>query len=129
MAFNQGYSVAAKHGRFYTNLEDKDRTVAVDLKTHEIVATWNPACGGGGRHGLGLDVVAGHLARPRPCERGCAPRSGGNRAGSAQGNQRRRAEFSEERISTHPPRTGTLTQNTLTLGDPFRVDNIPGCSS
>jgi hypothetical protein len=53
MAFNQGYSVAAKHGRFYTNLEDKDRTVAVDLKTHEIVATWNPACGGGGPHGLG----------------------------------------------------------------------------
>ena len=57
----EGYAVDAKRSRFYTNLEDKDRTVAVDLKTHETVATWNPACGGGGPHGLGLDVAAGHL--------------------------------------------------------------------
>jgi len=57
----EGYAVDAKRGRFYTNLEDKDRTVAIDLKTHETVATWNPACGGGGPHGLGLDVSAGHL--------------------------------------------------------------------
>src|SRR2546425_1682342 len=57
----EGYAVDAKRNRFYTNLEDKDRTVAVDLKTHETVATWNPACGGGGPHGLGLDVAAGYL--------------------------------------------------------------------
>ena len=57
----EGYAVDAKRGRFYTNLEDKDRTVAVDLKTHETVATWNPACGGGGPHGLALDEAAGHL--------------------------------------------------------------------
>jgi DNA-binding beta-propeller fold protein YncE len=57
----EGYAVDAKRGRFYTNLEDKDRTVAIDLKTHETVATWNPTCGGGGPHGLGLDVAAGHL--------------------------------------------------------------------
>ncbi len=57
----EGYAVDAKRGRFYTNLEDKDRTVAVDLKTHETVATWNPACGGGGPHGLALDEPAGHL--------------------------------------------------------------------
>jgi hypothetical protein len=57
----EGYAVDAKRSRFYTNLEDKDRTVAVDLKTHETVATWNPACGGGGPHGLGLDAAAGHL--------------------------------------------------------------------
>jgi DNA-binding beta-propeller fold protein YncE len=57
----EGYAVDAKRGRFYTNLEDKDRTVAVDLKTHTTVATWNPACGGGGPHGLGLDEAAGHL--------------------------------------------------------------------
>jgi hypothetical protein len=53
--------VDAKRNRFYTNLEDKDRTVAIDLKTHETVATWNPACGGGGPHGLGLDAATGHL--------------------------------------------------------------------
>jgi DNA-binding beta-propeller fold protein YncE len=57
----EGYAVDAKRNRFYTNLEDKDRTIAIDLKTHETVATWNPACGGGGPHGLGLDVAAGHL--------------------------------------------------------------------
>jgi DNA-binding beta-propeller fold protein YncE len=57
----EGYAVDAKRGRFYTNLEDKDRTVAIDLRTHETVATWNPACGGGGPHGLGLDLTAGHL--------------------------------------------------------------------
>ena len=51
----------ATRDRFSTNLEGKDRTLAVDLKTHETVATWNPACGGGGPHGLGLDVAAGHL--------------------------------------------------------------------
>src|ERR1700720_4948 len=57
----EGYAVDAKRGRFYTNLEDKDRTVAVDLKTHETIATWNPACGGGGPHGLALDEATGHL--------------------------------------------------------------------
>jgi DNA-binding beta-propeller fold protein YncE len=57
----EGYAIDSQRGRFYTNLEDKDRTVAVDLKTHDTVATWNPACGGGGPHGLGLDVAAGHL--------------------------------------------------------------------
>jgi len=57
----EGYAVDAKRGRFYTNLEDADRTIAVDLKTHETLATWNPACRGGGPHGLALDVDAGHL--------------------------------------------------------------------
>ena len=57
----EGYAVDAKRGRFYTNLEDKDRTVAIDLKTHETVATWNPACGEEGPHGLRMDVATGHL--------------------------------------------------------------------
>jgi DNA-binding beta-propeller fold protein YncE len=57
----EGYAVDARRNRFYTNLEDKDRTVAIDLRSHETVATWNPACGGDGPHGLGLDAVVGHL--------------------------------------------------------------------
>jgi hypothetical protein len=57
----EGYAVDAVRGRFYTNLEDKDRTVAIDLKTRQTVATWNPACGGGGPHGISLDAAAGHL--------------------------------------------------------------------
>ncbi len=57
----EGYAVDANRGRFYTNLEDKDRTLAIDLKTHQTLATWNPACGGGGPHGISLDPAAGHL--------------------------------------------------------------------
>ena len=57
----EGYAVDAKRGRFYTNLEDKDRTLAIDLKTHKTVATWNPSCGKEGPHGLRLDATDGHL--------------------------------------------------------------------
>jgi DNA-binding beta-propeller fold protein YncE len=57
----EGYAVDATRGRFYTNLEDKDKTLAIDLKTQKTVATWNPSCGKDGPHGLGLDAKAGHL--------------------------------------------------------------------
>ncbi|HKC23134.1 MAG TPA: PQQ-binding-like beta-propeller repeat protein, partial [Thermoanaerobaculia bacterium] len=57
----EGFAVDAKRGRFYTNLEDKDRTLAIDLKTHETVATWKPACGEDGPHGLRVDAEAGQL--------------------------------------------------------------------
>jgi DNA-binding beta-propeller fold protein YncE len=57
----EGYAVDASRGRFYTNLEDKDRTLAIDLKTHKTVATWMPNCGEDGPHGLSLDAAAGHL--------------------------------------------------------------------
>jgi DNA-binding beta-propeller fold protein YncE len=57
----EGFAVDAKRGRFYTNLEDKDRTLAIDLKTQKTIATWNPSCGKEGPHGLGVDVNAGHL--------------------------------------------------------------------
>ena len=57
----EGFAVDAMRGRFYTNLEDKDRTLAIDLKTHKTIATWNPSCGEEGPHGLGVDPKAGHL--------------------------------------------------------------------
>lgn len=57
----EGYAVDAARGRFYTNMEDLDRTLAIDLKTQKTVATWNPSCGKEGPHGLGLDAKAGHL--------------------------------------------------------------------
>jgi DNA-binding beta-propeller fold protein YncE len=57
----EGYAVDPVRGRFYTNLEDMDRTLAIDLKSHQTVATWNPSCGKEGPHGLGLDAKAGHL--------------------------------------------------------------------
>ncbi len=57
----EGFAVDAKRGRFYTNLEDKDLTLAIDLATHKTVATWKPACGEDGPHGLRVDPNAGQL--------------------------------------------------------------------
>jgi DNA-binding beta-propeller fold protein YncE len=57
----EGYAVDPVRGRFYTNQEDLDRTLAIDLKTRKTVATWNPSCGKEGPHGLGLDAQNGHL--------------------------------------------------------------------
>jgi len=39
-------------------LEDKDRTLAIDVKTQKIVSTWDPACGKDGPRGLAVDPVA-----------------------------------------------------------------------
>jgi DNA-binding beta-propeller fold protein YncE len=57
----EALAVDAQRGRVYSNLEDKDRTLAIDLSTHATAATWNPACGEGGPHGLSLDEKAGIL--------------------------------------------------------------------
>lgn len=57
----EGFAVDSKRGRSYTNLEDKDLTLAIDLATRKTVATWKPACGEDGPHGLRIDSTAGHL--------------------------------------------------------------------
>jgi thimet oligopeptidase len=57
----EGFAVDGKNNRFYTNLEDKDRTLAIDLESRKIVATWNPSCGQEGPRGLRVDPDAGHL--------------------------------------------------------------------
>jgi len=57
----EGFAVDAKRGRFYTNLEDKDLTLALDVKTRKTLATWKPSCGEDGPHGLRVDAAAGHL--------------------------------------------------------------------
>lgn len=57
----EGFAVDAKRNRFYTNLEDTDRTLAIDLTSHKTMATWNPACGEDGPHGLRIDEKSGHL--------------------------------------------------------------------
>jgi len=56
-----GYAVDARRNRFYTNMEDKDRTLAIDLTSHKTIATWNPSCGKDGPHGLAVDAPTGHL--------------------------------------------------------------------
>lgn len=57
----EGFAVDGKRGRFYTNLEDKDLTLAIDLGTHKTVATWKPGCGEDGPRGLRVDPSTGHL--------------------------------------------------------------------
>ena len=51
----EGYAVDAARGIFYTNLEDKDRTLALDVKTRKVTATFAPGCGADGPRGLALD--------------------------------------------------------------------------
>ena len=57
----EGYAVDDAKGFFYTNLEDKDRTLVLDVKTRKIVATWNPGCGENGPRGLAIDSARGQL--------------------------------------------------------------------
>ena len=52
----EGYAVDAARGTFYTNLEDKDRTLAIDVKTRKVTATFAPGCGADGPRGLALDA-------------------------------------------------------------------------
>ena len=51
----ESFAVDDARGRFYTNLEDKDQTVAIDSKTRKVVAAWPTTCGGDGPRGLALD--------------------------------------------------------------------------
>jgi DNA-binding beta-propeller fold protein YncE len=51
----EGYAVDGARGLFYTNLEDKDRTLAIDVKSRKVVATFAPGCGAAGPRGLALD--------------------------------------------------------------------------
>jgi DNA-binding beta-propeller fold protein YncE len=57
----EGYAVDATRGRFYTNIQDMDRTLAIDLRTRKTVANWNPSCGKDSSHGLAVDAKAGLL--------------------------------------------------------------------
>jgi hypothetical protein len=57
----EGFAVDLTRGRFYTNMEDKDLTLAIDLKSRKTVATWKPACGEDGPHGLRLEEKDGYL--------------------------------------------------------------------
>lgn len=53
----EGYAVDDTHGVFFTNLEDKGGTLAIDVKTHKVKSTWAPGCGSDGPRGLAVDVA------------------------------------------------------------------------
>ncbi len=52
----EGYSIDAGRGLFFTNLEDKNQTVVIDLAKHTPVATWNLDCGSDGPRGVASDA-------------------------------------------------------------------------
>jgi DNA-binding beta-propeller fold protein YncE len=51
----EGFVVDEERSLFFTNLEDKDRTLTIDIKSHQIVADWASGCGEAGPKGLALD--------------------------------------------------------------------------
>lgn len=51
----EGYAVDDARGLVFTNLEDQDLTLAIDVRTRKVVATWMPHCGEDGPKGLALD--------------------------------------------------------------------------
>jgi DNA-binding beta-propeller fold protein YncE len=51
----EGVAVDAARGLFYTNVEDKDRTLEIDVRTRKVVASWPAGCGAAGPRGLALD--------------------------------------------------------------------------
>lgn len=50
----EGYAVDAKHDLFFTNLEDKDETLAIDVRTRKTTRRWKSACGENGPRGLAV---------------------------------------------------------------------------
>src|SRR4029453_6276981 len=49
----EGYAVDNQRGLFYTNIEEAGKTIAIDVRSHKVVATWNP--GSTDLQGLALD--------------------------------------------------------------------------
>jgi DNA-binding beta-propeller fold protein YncE len=57
----EGYTVDPGRGLVFTNLEDKDRTLAIDARSRKVVATFEPGCGSAGPRGLAVDPKRGLL--------------------------------------------------------------------
>jgi DNA-binding beta-propeller fold protein YncE len=49
----EGYAVDNQRGLFYTNLEETGKTIAIDVRSHKVVAKWDP--GSRELQGLALD--------------------------------------------------------------------------
>jgi DNA-binding beta-propeller fold protein YncE len=54
----EGYAVDGAHGVFFTNLEDRDRTLKIDIASRKVVADWPATCGSEGPRGLAIDPSA-----------------------------------------------------------------------
>jgi DNA-binding beta-propeller fold protein YncE len=52
----EGYAVDLRRGLFYTNLEDKNRTLGFDVRTHALKTTWPTGCSDEGPRGIAVDA-------------------------------------------------------------------------
>ncbi|MGH7297430.1 MAG: YncE family protein [Polyangiaceae bacterium] len=57
----EGYASDATRALFFTNLEDKNETVAIDLKTRRPKARWKLDCGAEGPRGIAVDAEHGYV--------------------------------------------------------------------
>ena len=60
----EGFAVDDRRGCFYTNLEDQDRTLRIDVRRRQVTSTWPAACSGRDRGGLALDGERNFLLVP-----------------------------------------------------------------
>jgi DNA-binding beta-propeller fold protein YncE len=51
----EGYAVDDARGVFFTNLEDRDETLAIDATTRQILSIWPSGCGPDGPRGVSVD--------------------------------------------------------------------------
>jgi DNA-binding beta-propeller fold protein YncE len=57
----EGFAVDEGRGLFYTNLEDKDRTLVIDIKGRKVSRDWAAGCGADGPKGLSVDPMLNYL--------------------------------------------------------------------
>ncbi len=57
----EGIAVDDARGIFYTNLEDRGRTLAIDVVSRRVTEAWLPSCGEDGPKGLALDGQLDYL--------------------------------------------------------------------
>jgi DNA-binding beta-propeller fold protein YncE len=57
----EGFAVDDQRGWFYTNLEDRDRTLRFDVHHRQVTSTWPAGCGADGPRGLALDAERNFL--------------------------------------------------------------------
>ncbi len=55
------FAVDSAHGLVFTNLEDKDGTLAIDAKTRTVKSTWSPGCAADGPRGVAFDAARGFV--------------------------------------------------------------------
>jgi DNA-binding beta-propeller fold protein YncE len=57
----EGYAVDSGAGRFYTNLEDKNEVLTIDVRARTVAGRWPTGCSADGPRGMALDGRAGVL--------------------------------------------------------------------